>query len=137
MNILKRILFFISLTSFIVFAQAQEPQLQWEKDTSSAFEKAKNERKNVMLMVEAAHCRWCKKMKEETLANEEVRHRLQKFVLVKIYREDKEAMKILPKEHYPAPTVFFMTPEGETIEQAIGFFEAPDFISYINDVEAY
>lgn len=108
----------------------------WEKDTATAFAKAKAEKKNVMLMVEASHCRWCKKMKQETLADEEVKKRLQNYILVKIARCDKEAMKILPESHYPAPTTFFMTPEGEIIERAIGFFEADDFITYINDVEA-
>ena len=38
-------------------------ELIWEKDTATAFAKAKAEKKNVMLMVEAIHCRWCKKMK--------------------------------------------------------------------------
>ncbi|MGC9351150.1 MAG: thioredoxin family protein [Sulfurovum sp.] len=111
-------------------------ELTWEKDTATAFAKAKTEKKNVMLMVEASHCRWCKRMKRETLSDGEVKERLQNYILVKILRSDKEAMKILPESYYPAPTTFFMTPEGEIIEKAIGFFEAADFITYINDVEA-
>ncbi|MFT7879658.1 MAG: thioredoxin family protein [Sulfurimonas sp.] len=111
-------------------------ELTWEKDTATAFSKAKAEKKNVMLMVEASHCRWCKRMKQQTLADESVKERLQNYILVKILRSDKEAMKILPESYYPAPTTFFMTPEGEIIEKAIGFFEAADFITYINDVEA-
>ncbi|MDM5272660.1 thioredoxin family protein [Sulfurovum sp. zt1-1] len=111
-------------------------ELIWEKDTATAFAKAKAEKKNVMLMVEATHCRWCKKMKEETLADKEVRKRLQNYILVMILRSDEKAMKILPESYYPAPTTFFMTPEGEIIEKAIGYFEADDFITYINDVEA-
>jgi uncharacterized protein YyaL (SSP411 family) len=110
-------------------------ELSWEKDAATAFAKAKAEKKNVMLMVEATHCRWCKKMKEETLSDSEVKKRLQNYILVKILRSDKEAMKILPESYYPAPTTFFMTPEGEIMEKAIGYFEAYDFITYINDVE--
>lgn len=111
-------------------------ELHWEKDTATAFAKAKVEKKNVMLMVEASRCRWCKRMKEETLADEEVKKRLQNYILVKVARCDKEEMKVLPESYYPAPSTFFMTPEGEIIEKAIGFFESEDFISYINDVEA-
>ena len=55
---------------------------------------------------------------------------------MKILRSDEEAMKILPESYYPAPTTFFMTSDGEIIEKAIGYFEAEDFITYINDVEA-
>lgn len=137
LQILKSIFLFIVLAGVTVSAQAESFELVWEKDTATAFEKAKIEHRNVMLMVESEHCRWCKKMKAETLENEEVKKRLQKYVLVKIYREDEEAMKILPKDHYPAPTTFFMTPQGETLEQVTGYYEALDFISYINDVEAY
>ncbi|MBN2248735.1 MAG: thioredoxin family protein [Campylobacterales bacterium] len=111
-------------------------ELHWEEDTATAFAKAKAENKNVMLMVEASRCRWCEKMKEETLSNEEVQKRLQNYILVKVLRSDKEEMKVLPESYYPAPSTFFMTPDGEIIERAIGFFEAEDFITYINDVEA-
>ncbi|MDD3591076.1 MAG: thioredoxin family protein [Sulfurovum sp.] len=111
-------------------------ELHWEKDTATAFAKAKVEKKNVMLMVEASRCRWCKRMKEETLADEEVKKRLQNYILVKVLRDDKEEMKVLPESYYPAPSTFFMTPKGEIIERAIGFFEVEDFITYINDVEA-
>ena len=135
-KIVKSIFFLTVIASGLLSAQSENIQLVWEKDTSTAFAKAQKEHKNVMLMVEASYCRWCKKMKSETLENDEVKKRLQNYILVKIFREDTEAMKILPKEHYPAPTIFFMTPKGETIEQVVGFFEAPDFISYINDVEA-
>jgi uncharacterized protein YyaL (SSP411 family) len=111
-------------------------ELHWEEDTATAFAKAKAENKNVMLMVEASRCRWCKKMKEETLADEEVKKRLQNYILVKVARCDKEEMKVLPESYYPAPSTFFVTPDGEIIERAIGFFVAEDFITYINDVEA-
>ena len=110
-------------------------ELVWEKDTDTAFAKAKAEKKNVMLMVEASYCKWCKKMKQKTLADEEVKKRLQKYILVKIFRCDKKAMMVLPELYYPAPTTFFMTPDGEIIEKAIGYFEAEDFITYIDDVE--
>lgn len=117
-------------------AASQTAELIWEEDTSAAFAKAKAENKNVMLMVEAEYCRWCKKMKETTLADKTVQKRLQNYVLVKIRRCDKEAMKILPESHYPAPTIFFMTQKGEIIEKVIGYFVAEDFLTYIDDVEA-
>ena len=44
-------------------------------------------------------------------------------------------MKILPESYYPAPTVFFMTPEGEIIDNIIGYFEPEDFLNYMDEIE--
>ena len=121
--------------STLLPAQSQQHELIWEKDTATAFAKAKAENKNVMLMMEATYCKWCKKMKSVTLADERVKKRVQKYILVKIRRCDKEAMKILPESYYPAPTVFFMTPEGEIIDNIIGYFEPEDFLNYMDEIE--
>jgi len=111
-------------------------ELHWEADTATASAKAKVENKQVMPIVEASRCRWCKKMKEETFADEEVNERLQRYLLVKVARCDKEEMNVLPESYYPAPSTFFITPDGEMIERAIGFLEAEECIASLNDVEA-
>jgi len=111
-------------------------ELAWEKDTATAFAKAKAENRTVLLMMEATYCKWCKKMKSTTLSDEAVKQRLQKYVLVKILRCDKEAMKILPESYYPAPTVFLMTPQKEVIENIIGYFGPEDFIRLLDEIEA-
>lgn len=108
--------------------------LEWEKDLNSAFATAKKEQKNVMVLVEGENCRWCKKLKYRTLQNESVEKRLEKFVVVKVMREDPSAMSQLP--HIKGvPTTFFMKANKDVVEQVIGFFNAEDFISYIDDVE--
>lgn len=125
------------LSMFLLFGSSlYAVELYWEKDAPTAFAKAKAENKNVMLIVEASYCKWCKKLKETTLRDERVKQRLQNYILVKIRRCDKEAMMILPDSYYPAPSTFFMTPDEEIIEKAIGYFEADDFLTYIDDVEA-
>ncbi|HEY9128928.1 MAG TPA: thioredoxin family protein, partial [Sulfurovum sp.] len=70
--------------------------LEWMKDVNSAFALAKKEKKNVMVLVEGENCRWCKKMKYRTLQDEAVEKRLEKFVLLKVMREDASAMSLLP-----------------------------------------
>lgn len=128
---MKKIVWLLLLTG--TFLSAQE--LPWQKDVQTAFEKAKTENKTVMLMVEAAYCKWCKKMKRETLSDPEVQKRLQPYVPVKILRNDQEAMKNIPEGYYAAPTILFMTPEKEMIVRVIGYFDVLDFLSYIDDVE--
>ena len=108
--------------------------LEWMKDVNSAFALAKKEQKSVMVLVEGENCRWCKKMKYRTLQDEAVEKRLETFVLLKVMREDTAAMSSLPSVK-GVPTIFFMKADKVVVEEVIGFFDAEDFISYINDVE--
>ncbi|HIP28716.1 MAG TPA: thioredoxin family protein [Sulfurovum sp.] len=124
---LKMILILLVLTSSIM-------SLDWVKDIETALTLAKKENKNVMVMVEGENCRWCQKMKHRTLSDENVEKRLKKFVIVKVMREDENAMKHLPAVK-GVPTVFFMTAEKKVIEEVIGYFDVLDFTSYIGDVE--
>jgi thioredoxin-related protein len=86
----KKIILSIFLLTGAVFA------LDWVKDIDTALEIAKKEHKVVMVMVEGEHCRWCKKMKGRTLSDDTVEKRLEKFVVVKVMREDGNAMAKLP-----------------------------------------
>jgi len=106
----------------------------WQKDLTTAFELAKKEKRVVMLMVEGEYCRWCKKMKHRTLADDNVSKKLKEYVAVKIMQEDENAINDLPMIH-GVPTIFFMTSEKKIIETVVGYFNVEDFLSYINDVE--
>jgi uncharacterized protein YyaL (SSP411 family) len=108
--------------------------LEWMKELNSAFALAKKEQKNVMVLVEGENCRWCKKLKYRTLQDEAVEKRLEKFVVVKVMREDPSAMSQLPNVK-GVPTTLFMKPNKDVVEEVLGFFNVQDFISYINDVE--
>ena len=108
--------------------------LDWAKDMDTALSTAKKEHKNIMVMVEGEHCRWCKKMKGRTLSDDAVEKRLENYVLVKVMREDGNAMAKLPPVR-GVPTIFFMKEDKAIIEEIIGYFNVEDFISYINDVE--
>jgi len=108
--------------------------VDWVKDINTALETAKKEHKNVMVMVEGEHCRWCKKMKGRTLTDDAVEKRLKNYVVVKVMREDGTAMAKLPPVE-GVPTIFFMKEDKAVIEKVMGYFNVEDFISYINDVE--
>jgi len=118
----------------LLFLSSALFSVEWVKDIDTALTLAKKEHKNIMVLVEGENCRWCKKMKHRTLSDESVEKRLEKFVVVKVMREDGNAMSVLP-EIQGVPTIFFMKENKAVLEEIIGYFNVEDFLSYIDDVE--
>ena len=108
--------------------------IEWSKDLETAFNLAKKEHKNIMVVVEGENCRYCKKLKHRTLSDEAVEKRLEKFVTVKVMREDASAMSVLP-EVKGVPTIFFMNEDKVISDEILGYVDVEDLIYYINDVE--
>lgn len=125
---MKKIVMAIGLFSVSLMA------LDWKKDLNTAFDIAKKEHKTVMVMVESSHCRWCKKMKKQTLLDATIQKRLENYILVKVMREDSLNMVHLPTVH-GVPTIFFLHEDKHLIEDIVGYFNISDFASYIDDVE--
>jgi len=108
--------------------------LDWMEDIDTALTVAKKEDKTIMVFVEGEHCKRCKKMKHHTLSDDAIEKRLEKFVLVKVMKEDGVAMSALPSVR-SVPAIFFVKDNKAIIEEIIGYFDVADFISYLNDVE--
>jgi thioredoxin-related protein len=108
--------------------------LEWAKDLDTAIITAQKEHKNIMVLVEGQHCGWCKKMKEDTLSDSSIEKRLEKYVVVKVMREDGNAMAKLPPVN-GVPTTFFMKENKAILEDIVGYFNVQDFTSYMNDIE--
>lgn len=108
--------------------------IEWVKDIDTALTLAKKEHKNIMVLVEGENCRWCSKMKHRTLSDESVEKKLEKYVVVKVMREDADAMSGLPPIQ-GVPTIFFMKENKAVLEDIVGYFNVEDFLSYIGDVE--
>ena len=123
-----KIILGILLVSTTVFS------LDWIKDLDTAFSMAKKEHKTVMVFVEGKNCSWCRKMKGRTLTEDSVVKRLEKFVVVKVMREDPNAMATLPQIK-GVPTIFFMNSNKKVLESVIGYSRVRDFISTIDTVE--
>jgi thioredoxin-related protein len=96
--------------------------------------KAKNQQKPLMVMVTSEECRYCKKMKNETLKNSKVEEELQDFLFARIDKEDSEAKRYLPTINY-APTIFFVSPKFQIINTAEGYLPPHKFIPWIEDTK--
>ena len=108
--------------------------IEWVKDLDTAFTLAQKEHKDVMILVEGENCRWCKKFKHRTLSDEEIEKRLEKFVTVKVMREDPSAVSALPQIE-GVPTVFFMKENKTVTETILGYRNVRKFTATIDRVE--
>ena len=109
--------------------------LSWYLNIETALEKGKEEKKNIIVMVGEDSCRWCKKMKEQTLTDKQIQDRLKAYILVSVKRSDKDALKYLNTFDGNIPSFFFMQDNKELIESIVGYFKADDFLDYINEIE--
>jgi thioredoxin-related protein len=110
-------------------------KLIWETDMDHAFERAKKEHKNVMIMVEDPRCKWCTKMKKGALSDQSVQDKLQSYILLKVQRSDKKTAKRIKDFTGAIPSFYFMQPDQELFESVVGYFVTEDFLGYLNDIE--
>ena len=110
-------------------------KLQWETDMDHAFERAKKERKNVMVMVEDTRCRWCKNIKKGALSDPNVQDKLQSYILLKVQRSDTKTASRIEDFSGAIPSFYFMQPDQELFESVVGYFATDDFLGFLNGIE--
>lgn len=110
-------------------------KLSWETDMDHAFERAKKEHKNVMIMVEDTRCRWCKNIKKGALSDPNVQDKLQSYILLKVQRSDKKTASRIEDFTGAIPSFYFMQPDQELFESVVGYFATDDFLGFLNGIE--
>lgn len=110
-------------------------RLSWETDMDHAFERAKQEHKNVMIMVEDTRCKWCKNIKREALSDPSVQDKLQSYILLKVQRSDKKTANRIQDFTGAIPSFYFMQPDQEVFESVVGYYTTEDFLSFLNVIE--
>lgn len=110
-------------------------KLSWETDMDHAFERAKKEHKNVMIMVEDRRCKWCKNIKIGALSDPNVQEKLQSYILLKVQRSDKKTADRIEDFTGAIPSFYFMQPDQEVFESVVGYFATEDFLSFLTEIE--
>ncbi|MBD3831560.1 MAG: thioredoxin family protein [Arcobacter sp.] len=113
---------------------AANANLVWQSNLNKATIEAKQSKKNIFILVESNHCRWCKLLKETTLSDPKIQTKLGKFILVKIIRE--EAAKYALPPIIGVPTIFVVTPDKKITEQGVGYLESEDMNNVISRFNA-
>ena len=103
-----------------------------EMNYAQALELSQKIDKPIMLKLTASHCKYCKKMDKEVLADTEVHHLLeQNFICVTI-NVDNEPLPLNLKRTV-TPTFIFVDKSGKITSQLPGSWDKKDFIDLLNN----
>lgn len=105
--------------------------IDWMYDIPSAVDYATQTGKQILLFVSSSRSKWSQKLERETLVDARVKEALRNFVWVKVEKRDAglSSYGLYPKS---VPTVYFMTSKMRELVVSKGFFDANDFLKYIN-----
>ena len=110
--------------------KAEKPEIPWAKSYADALERARKDKKLVMVDVYTDWCGWCKKLDADTYSDPKVVKQADQFVAVKVDAEDKkEGTEFATRFKVQGfPTILFIDPtpkDGPAIEAKIGGYMPP------------
>lgn len=109
-------------------------ELSWEASYRSASDHAVQEQKKIFVFISDEECTWCRKLETTTLRDD---------AIVKRLNDGYRAVHVTRgKDAYPSelkavvvPMCYFLTPEGNVIDYARGYWDTTDFNLILDDVE--
>jgi thiol:disulfide interchange protein DsbD len=119
---------------------AKHSDLAWLSDETAAYSAAAKENKPILVDFTAVWCAACHELDEQVFSDPKVTERLSaKYVLLRIdVSEDNEVNTAKQKKYnvLSLPTVLFISPKGEILEQprVNGLLPPADFLEILNKV---
>ena len=109
--------------------------LNWVGSMGKALELSTKKHKPIMVFVEAEHCPWCTKMREEVLEEKDTVKVLNRdFILVKLDIDGKDAREYFPNTSM-TPTTYFISADSKPLLMVEGYVNSFSFYSYLSDVD--
>ena len=109
--------------------------MKYETNYETAFNKAKSENKNLMMLVTSQSCPWCRKFERQTLKKEDINDMIQKSYIPLNVDQD---LKNYPKnfEVRYVPTVYFIdSKNGKVIVKSVGYKTKKEFLNILGNVK--
>lgn len=106
----------------------------WQPWASTTFERAKAERKPILVNVAASWCHWCHVMDDETFTHRDVAQVLSHdFVAIRV---DADARPDLAERYaeWGWPATAILTPDAQPVTELRGFQDAKPFLGLLNAV---
>ena len=103
-----------------LLAQSFVYENEYEADYKQAVEKAKEQKKDIVMVLVGSYCPWCDKLKEDVLSLEYTNEILDKHYIKYIaYSGDDYPSKF---NTYVVPTIYFISyKDGSIIEKIMGY----------------
>jgi thioredoxin-related protein len=93
---------------------------------------SKREQKPLMVLVTSESCRYCDKMKKNTLSDEQVKESLDGFLFTTVQKSSVEARRYFGKTRY-TPTVYFVSSAFSIVNTVSGYLGPKDFNKWVKD----
>ena len=107
--------------------------IAWNTSYDSARAKAKKESKPLMVLITSEDCRWCRKLEETTLQDEEIISRINtQFQAINVTKDKSVYPKSLTAKMVPMS--YFLDPSnGKVLYSIPGYWESEDYHSILDD----
>jgi len=130
---LKLFLLSILLVSALFATNAKETakQLGVENNYMQAIKKAKAEKKMLVMVIVKEHCRWCNKLINRTLKDNEVQEELKKYVTLIIDKNDQFPKEF--KENF-FPSIFYIDYDSQkSVYENVGYIGKRCFLNDLKE----
>ena len=123
------------MTDTIEVVSSHTARVDWEKNWESAFSRAKNEGKPVLVSFEAEWCVWCKKLDSTTYRDSAVMSLIAESLVPLTLDVDKAGSE-LSDEHgvESLPTVLVFSPDGQEQGRINGYLPPGQFIEVMKGI---
>jgi len=130
---LKILLVAVMLTAF--FCPVVWSEENWLTNLDEGLKKAKEVNKRVLVDFTATWCGWCTKLKNEVFEKDEFqKYSGDNLILVSIDADqNKELVDKYKVEGFP--TVLILSPDGQILEQIVGFKNLESFMEVLKKTE--
>lgn len=108
--------------------------LGFSNDYKAVLKQAKAQNKGIYMLITSTSCQWCRKFENNTLVN---------IPLVKKIEEEYIILHVQRGENYipsrykakRVPKHYFLRQNGDEIYSFLGYWNAEDFSSFLDDVQ--
>jgi thiol:disulfide interchange protein len=125
------------VAAFWAMATGAFAAVNWQQSYDAALQKARQEKKLVMVDVYTDWCGWCKKLDKDTYSHKNVEAKLAKdFVSLKINPEKSAQGAKLAKDFGTRgfPHIVFLDATGKKISEIGGYLPADKFLKQLEQV---
>jgi thioredoxin-related protein len=127
----------VIIVGFLTLGASAFAAVNWEQNYDAGLEKAKKDKKLVMVDMYTDWCGWCKKLDKDTYSDKDVADKLAKdFIAVKLNPEKSPQGAKLAKQFGTTgyPQIVFLNADGNKVFEINGYLPPQQFLKELQKV---